>query len=119
MVSIRGAVTVAEDTKAEVLKNTSLLLNEIFIKNNLALDDIISIIFTCTNDISSAYPAQSARDMGILNAGLLCMNEMYVSGSLPKCIRVLVFANMDIPQNHVKHVYMGGAAILRPDLLEK
>lgn len=116
MISIRGAITVINDTKEEVLSATNTLLNNIILDNNIEINDIISIIFTCTKDISSAYPAVAAREMGIVNAGLICVNEMYVLNSLNKCIRVLFFVSKNIPQIEVKHIYMGEAKILRPDL---
>jgi len=116
MVSIRGAITVNEDKRDEILESTRILLTSMIEKNRLQIEDIVSIIFTCTKDIESVYPAVAAREMGIDRAGLMCLNEMYVKGSLEKCIRVLIHANMNINQKDVKHVYMRGAEILRPDL---
>jgi len=116
MISIRGAITVENDTKEEVLKASEALLNNIIKKNSLDIVDIISIIFTCTSDIKSVYPAVSARKLGIVDAGLICLSEMNVEGSLCKCIRVLILANKYIPQKKALHVYMGKAKILRPDL---
>lgn len=116
MISIRGAATVEEDNSQEVLMVTRNLLGSIMARNNLMVDDIISIVFTCTQDIKSVYPAAAAREMGIVEAGLICVNEMNVTGSLAKCIRVLILANVNKPQKEAKHVYMGGARILRPDL---
>lgn len=115
MISIRGAITVINDTKEEVLGATEALLNNIILNNDVQINDIISIIFTCTKDISSVYPAVAARELGIVNAGLICVNEMNVLNSLNKCIRVLFFVNKDISQIEVKHIYMGEARILRPD----
>lgn len=116
MVSIRGAVTVNEDTREEVIAATRELLNIIMEKNHLTIEDIVSIIFSCTNDIKSVYPAVAAREIGILNAGLMCLSEMYVEGSLKKCIRVLMTVNKYDVQKQAKHVYLKGAVILRPDL---
>ncbi|KPU44858.1 chorismate mutase AroH [Oxobacter pfennigii] len=116
MIAIRGAITVKEDTKEEIYKATSDLLKSIIEKNSLNTDDIISIFFTCTRDLKSAYPAVAARSLGITNAGLMCFNEMYVEGSLTRCIRVLINANKVISQKEVKHIYMEGAVVLRPDL---
>lgn len=118
MISIRGAITIENDTRDEVISSTKELLNAIINKNNINTDDIVSIIFTCTQDIKSAYPAVGARELGLTNAGLLCFNEMYVVGSLSKCIRVLVLLNSDLSQKYAKHVYLKGAASLRPDIAE-
>jgi len=118
MISIRGAITVDEDIRQEVISSTKDLLSSIIEKNNLEIDDIVSIFFSCTNDIKSVYPAVAAREMGILNAGLMCFSEMFVEGSLKKCIRVLMLVNKYDNQKQAKHVYMKGAAVLRPDLIE-
>lgn len=116
MVSIRGAITIDEDTKENVLSGAEKLLREIMSSNSVDIDDIISILFTCTDDIRSAYPARAARKMGIVNASLMCLSEMNVTGSLKKCIRVMVLVNKDLSQRDVNHVYLKGAVILRPDL---
>lgn len=118
MISIRGAITIENDTRDEVISSTKELLNAIINKNNINTDDIVSIIFTCTQDIKSAYPAEGARELGLTSAGLLCFNEMYVAGSLNRCIRVLVLLNSDLNQRHAKHVYLRKAASLRPDFAE-
>ena len=116
MISIRGATTVELDTKEEVLKETEIMLKEIIEKNQLDIKDIISIIFTATKDISSVYPAVAARNLGLTKASLMCVQEMYVEGSLEKCIRVSVSAESKKSQADVKHVYLKGAESLRPDL---
>lgn len=116
MISIRGATTVELDTKEEVLKETEIMLKEIIEKNQLDIKDIISIIFTATKDISSVYPAVAARNLGLTKASLMCVQEMYVEGSLEKCIRVSVSAESKKSQVDVKHVYLKGAESLRPDL---
>ncbi len=117
MFSIRGATTVLTDNKEEVLNESKILLNEIIEKNKLEVDEIISVFFTCTKDIKSVYPAVAAREIGILQAGLMCMQEMYVENSLEKCIRVLIHADKKTPEK-IFHVYLNEARKLRPDLLE-
>lgn len=116
MISVRGAVTIDKDTREEVLNSTGELLESMITDNNLSISQIISIIFTCTGDIKSAYPAEAARGIGIVNAGLICLNEMYVEGSLDKCIRVLIYADSIADQAQVRHIYIGKARQLRPDL---
>lgn len=116
---IRGAITIDNNAKDDILTNTENLLNEIIKENNINIENIINILFTATNDIDMAYPAVAARKIGITNAGLMCMQEMYVEGSLRMCIRVLVTINSDKKQNQVKHIYLKGAEVLRPDLIEK
>ncbi|MFZ5354186.1 MAG: chorismate mutase [Bacillota bacterium] len=116
MVSIRGATTIQNDSIEEIMNSTRHLLEEIIKQNSLKLNKVISIFFTCTNDITAAYPAPAARLLGLTNASLMCMQEMYVEGSIGMCIRVCVFYNEDIEQAVVKNIYLNGAVILRPDL---
>ncbi|MDR2940574.1 MAG: chorismate mutase [Clostridiales bacterium] len=116
MFALRGATTVTEDTKEMVLHETKILLNEIINKNSLNQEDIISIIFTATKDLKSVYPAVAARELGLVDIGLMCMQEMYVEGSLGKCIRVLMYINKN---DKPHHVYLNGSKKLRPDLCKE
>ncbi len=116
---IRGAITVNNDTREEVLSKTELMLKEIIAQNNLRIEDVSSVIFTATNDIKSVYPAVAARGIGIVDASLICMQEMYVEGSLRMCIRAMVSVESDKPQSEMKHIYLEGAQVLRPDIVKK
>lgn len=118
-VAIRGATTVEDNTADNILEATRDLLRVIEKNNNIDRDKVISIIFTCTSDLDKAYPAKAARQLGYLNAALMCFNEMYVVGSLRKCIRVMVLYNSDMEQKDVKHIYLKDAKALRPDLSYK
>ena len=119
MLAIRGAITVEQNTREDILEGTKLMLAEIIAKNNLKNDQIIDMLFTATRDLTAAYPAVAARDLGIVNAGLLCFQEMYVEGSLEMCIRVLVHVNISGKQDEVQNIYLNEAVRLRPDLIEK
>lgn len=79
-------------------------------------DDIISIIFTVTNDLNAAFPAVAARNLGWTSIALMCTNEIDVPGSLKKCIRVLLHVNTDKKNDEIKHIYLNNAKVLRPDL---
>ncbi len=114
--SVRGAITIEKNTRDDILNNTEMLLNEIFKANGISESDVVNIIFTATKDIDAAYPAVAARGLGIIHAGLVCMQEMYVEGSLNMCIRVLVMAETDKAQDELIHVYLKGAKRLRPDI---
>ncbi|MBU5426623.1 chorismate mutase [Tissierella pigra] len=116
-ISIRGAITVQENSIESILDGTKELLTEIEKQNNLDREKVISIVFSCTNDLDKVYPAKAARDLGYIYAGLMCFNEMNVEGSLRKCIRVMIIYNSDISQKDVKHIYLRDAKVLRPDLL--
>ncbi len=116
---IRGAVTVEENSRECILENTKILLTEIIKSNNINLENIVSVIFTATKDIDAVYPAVAAREIGIVNAGLMCTQEMYVKGSIEMCIRVLVNIECDKTQKDMKHIYLKEAVKLRPDLAKR
>lgn len=113
---IRGAITAETNTREEILKETEVLLNEIIKSNNIDVEDILSITFTATKDLDAVYPAVAAREIGITMASLMCVQEMYVVGSLEKCIRVMVVVESTNKQSQVCHVYLKKAEALRPDL---
>lgn len=113
---IRGAVTVTENTPETIREATKSLLSLIASENKITSEDIISIIFTVTNDLNAAFPAQAARELGWNLVPLLCATEIPVPGSLDKCIRVLVHAYMSCSQEEVRHIYLGDSMKLRPDL---
>jgi chorismate mutase len=116
---IRGAIDVESDQPEEILTATrELLLGMINANPGLRSEDIASVIFTTTGDLNSAYPARAAREMGWDAVPLICSQEIPVPGGLPLCIRVLVHWNTDIDQESIRHVYLGRAASLRPDLTD-
>lgn len=118
MLSIRGATTITADSPEEVISATTELLQSIIIENKLQLEKITAVFFTCTRDITSAYPAKAARDLGITQAALMCLQEMYVENSLDRCIRICVFYNEETISDMIKHIYLNNAVTLRPDLLK-
>lgn len=116
MKAIRGATTVIEDTPEDIRGAVGQLLNEIVERNNLAHEDIICIMFSSTSDIRSFYPAKAAREAGFVSCALYSSLEPEISGSLKKCIRVMLFVETEAP---VKHVYLNGAVALRKDITKK
>ncbi len=115
MVVIRGAITINENTEQAILSETEALLKHIIEKNQLHKEDIISIHFSATKDLTKAYPAVAARQIGLVHAGLFCVQEMFVEESMKMCIRVMIYVNKDVIQKEVSHVYLKDAAHLRPD----
>ncbi len=115
---VRGATTVSENSEELILSATKELLQEIFIQNAMAQTDISAVLFTATNDLDKAYPARAAREMGLTNIPLMCMQEMAVVGSLPKCIRVLIIWNTEKNLEEIIHIYLKEAKTLRPDILK-
>ena len=116
---VRGATDVAEDKPEAVLAATRELLTAILEANpELRSEDIASAIFTTTDDLNSAYPARAAREMDWTAVAMICSREIPVPGGLARCIRVLLHWNTGLPQQAVRHIYLGAAAGLRPDLTE-
>ncbi len=115
-VCIRGAITADKNEREEILFKTKEMLLAIIEKNNINLDEITSVLFTATADLDKVYPAVAAREIGLTEAALMCVQELNIEGSLKKCIRVMVTAENGKTQKEAKHVYLGGAKILRPDI---
>jgi chorismate mutase len=114
---VRGAVNISVDEPDQVLKATKNLLQAILDANpGLHPQDLASVLFTATSDLSSAYPARAARAMGWTLVPLLCFQEMSVGESMPRVIRILLHWNTDLPQESISHVYLGETSDLRPDL---
>lgn len=113
---IRGATTVESNTKDEILSATAELLSAIVQANELQEDDVASVFFSATQDLNAEFPALAARHMGWSHVALTCMEEMYVPGSLPMCVRILMHVNTTKRQDEVQFVYLRGAKALRPDL---
>jgi chorismate mutase len=114
---VRGATVASQDQSEAILSATQELLLALLEANpQMHSADIASALFTVSEDLSAAYPAQAARLMGWAGVPLMCAREIPVPGSLPRCIRVLLHWNTALPQSAVRHVYLGAAAKLRPDL---
>ncbi|MGH2739770.1 MAG: chorismate mutase [Actinomycetota bacterium] len=113
---IRGAITVGEDRREAVVEATTRLLRAILDRNALEGAEVVSVIFTATEDLRSAFPAEAARAVGLHEVPVLCTKELSVDGALPMVVRVLVHAYLDRPMSDVEHVYLEGASELRRDL---
>jgi chorismate mutase len=116
---IRGAITVEANSAGAILEATREMLAHIMEANGASAQDIASAFFTVTPDLSAAFPAQAARDLGWDHVALLDAQEVPVPGSLPNCVRVLVHWNTGKAQDEIRHVYLRGAASLRPDVVVK
>ena len=117
---IRGAITVESNAEEEILAATQELLSAICAQNpSLKVGDLVSAWFTCTRDLDAVYPARAARELGWQDLPMLCAQEMFVEGSISKCIRVLLHWNTKIPVEEIRHVYLRDAICLRPDWVLK
>jgi chorismate mutase len=112
---IRGATTVQENTPEAILEAAAELLTELMRANDFKAADLASAFFTTTRDLNAEFPAVAANRMGWTNVALLCGHEMDVPGSLAMCLRVLLHVNTEKQQRELKHIYLRGATVLRPD----
>jgi chorismate mutase len=112
----RGAIVVPQDAPEQLHASTSRLLAALLERNGVAHDDLISILFTVTDDLRSAFPAEAARRMGMGDIPLLCAREIPVAGAMPSVVRVLMHFQTDLTLRDVTHVYLDGAERLRDDL---
>ena len=113
--ALRGATTVEANDAEEILDATGELVREVIERNALSPGDLVSCIFTCTEDLDAEFPAVAARRMGLDDVPLLCAREMGVPGALPRVIRLMVhcYAPAEVPP---RHVYLRDAVVLRRDL---
>jgi chorismate mutase len=116
---IRGATVAAADTPEAIRAATRELLLALVAANELAPDDVASMIFTLTPDLTAEAPARAARELGWHEAALMCMAEMNAARGLERCIRVLIHWNTDKRSDQVQHVYLHAAGQLRPDRADR
>lgn len=118
LAAVRGATTTDEDSPEQIRERTRELLQAVIERNGISHDDIVSIIFTATPDLVSDFPAVAARNLGLSGVPLLCSQEIPVTGSMERCIRVMVHAYLNRPRQEIRHVYLHEAKQLRTDLPE-
>lgn len=114
--AVRGATQVDNDDREEILEAVGELVTEVLARNSLTTDDLISIVFTATPDVTAEFPAYAARLVGITDVPLLCASEIAVPGALPRVLRLLAHVETELPRAALRHVYLRGAAALRTDL---
>lgn len=112
---VRGATTCTSNTRDAILAATSELMRAVIDANGIDKADVASVWFTTTADINAEFPAVAARQLGWTDTALMCTHEMTVPGSLPACIRLIMHWNTAKSQADIVHVYLHGAAVLRPD----
>jgi chorismate mutase len=111
----RGAIRVRSDDEGSLLGSTERLLSEMLQRNAVEVEELVSIMFTATEDLRSAFPAEAARRMGLGRVPLMCAREIPVEGSMPSVVRILVHFHSDRGLDEVEHVYLDGAESLRDD----
>jgi chorismate mutase len=116
--AIRGAIQLDADEREHLLASTRELVEAVMEANALDTAHLISILFTVTADLRSEFPAVAARELGMGDVPLLCTTEIDVPGSLPRVVRLMAHAEMDVPRSAVQHVYLRGAVALRRDIAQ-
>ena len=112
----RGAIRVPSDEGEMLLGATERLLGALLDRNGIDRDDLVSILFTATEDLRSVFPAEAARRMGLGSVPLMCAREIPVEGSMPSVVRILVHFHSERGLDEVSHVYLEGAESLRDDV---
>lgn len=115
---MRGATQLRADDRDEMVDAVVELLTQMLERNGASTEDLVSVIFTSTPDLRTEFPAAAARTLQIGDVPLLCAQELHVSGSLPRVIRVLAHFETDLARREVSHVYLRGAETLRQDLAQ-
>jgi chorismate mutase len=116
--ALRGATTVDADTVEQVSARVQSLVTAMLERNSVSKDDLISVVFTATDDIHCMFPAAAARAVGFGDVPLLCVRELDIDGGTPQCIRVLMHLTTERSRGELHHVYLEGARGLRDDLPE-
>ena len=116
--AIRGAVQVDANERAAILDGTTDLVTEVMTRNGLVPDDVISVVFTTTPDLTAEFPALAARKIGFHDVPLLCASEIAVPGAMPRVVRLLMHVETAKPRSELEHVYLRGAAALRLDIAQ-
>ena len=116
--AIRGAVQIDANERAAILEGTTELVSEVMTRNSLVTDDVISVLFTATPDLTAEFPALAARKIGFQDVPLLCASEMGVPGAMPRVVRLLMHVETVKPRSALQHVYLRGAAALRLDIAQ-
>lgn len=118
VLALRGAITLERDEREHLLVRVQQLLSEMLDRNGIEHDDLISILFTATPDVHSAFPAAAARSMGLGDVPLICAQELDVEGAMPLCVRVMIHLRTERRREDLRHVYLERARSLRDDLPE-
>jgi chorismate mutase len=116
--AIRGAVQVDSDQREAIIEGTAELVAEVMSRNELVTDDVISVLFTATPDLTAEFPALAARKIGFTDVPLLCAVEIDMPGAMPRVVRLMMHVETGRPRSEIRHVYLHGAKALRLDIAQ-
>lgn len=116
--ALRGATTLDVDAPDHIRERVKALMAALYERNGLDNDQLISVLVTGTSDITTFHPVTAAREFGLDDVPLLGAQELEIEGTLPRCVRVLLHVETDRPRSELRHVFLEGAVVLRPDLTD-
>jgi len=116
--AVRGATQLQADDRDEMIDAVVELLTQVLARNGLSTDDLISVVFTSTSDLTVEFPAAAARTLGIGDVPLLCAQELQIAGAMPRVVRLMAHVECARPRSQIQHVYLRGAEVLRQDLAQ-
>ncbi|WP_405151505.1 chorismate mutase [Sphaerisporangium sp. NBC_01403] len=116
--AIRGATQIDSNDREAILVAVTELVSEVMERNRLTTDEVISVIFTATPDLTAEFPALAARKLGFHDVPLICASEIDVPGALPRVVRLMAHVETDRPRHEIQHVYLRGAVALRVDIAQ-
>ncbi|MFG1701992.1 chorismate mutase [Nonomuraea sp. M3C6] len=116
--AIRGAIQVDANDRDAIIAGTTELVLAIMERNELTTDDVISVLFTASPDLTAEFPALAARKLGFHDVPLICCTEIDVPGALPRVVRLMAHVETDRPRAEIQHVYLRGAVALRQDIAQ-
>lgn len=116
--AIRGAIQVDANDRESILAGVTELVTAVMERNRLTTDDVISVIFTATPDLTAEFPALAARKLGFHDVPLICASEIDVEGAMPRVVRLMAHVETDLPRHEIQHVYLRGAVALRLDIAQ-
>jgi len=116
--AIRGAIQVDADDRDAILESTAELVTAVMSRNDLTPDDVISVLFTVTPDLTAEFPALAARKLGFHAVPLMCSTEIPVPGAMPRVVRLMAHVDTDLTRAQIQHVYLRGAVALRQDIAQ-
>ncbi|GIH95030.1 chorismate mutase [Planobispora siamensis] len=116
--AIRGAIQVEANDRDAILSGVTELVSEVMARNALTTDDVISVIFTATPDLTAEFPALAARKLGFHDVPLICASEIDVPGALPRVVRLMAHVETGKSRQEIQHVYLRGAVALRVDIAQ-
>ena len=116
--AIRGAIQVDADDRDAILEGTAELVTAVMTRNDLTPDDVISVFFTVTQDLTAEFPALAARKLGFHAVPLMCATEIPVKHAMPRVVRLMAHVETDLARDQIQHVYLRGAVALRQDIAQ-